>query len=335
MKKNIAIAGILLAMVFNTGCGKFIPRKDQSQIVTFKNLDSEKDVYTLKLYKLNYPQLPHEQDEFYKKFDVLASKMIAHKKDINLIIPFELYEDFLNLRKQSVRTGEKVFGKPAYTLSQEEKDTIDGKINVDYPKDAGSTQKYLNRQTAYWYNYLKRGYEYDKNKYYTELDKNKLIEEVLKNREIFADTTLLIEGDYALEVISQDVLQAGKTGLPLYIYGENIDMSQFQDISSKIIIVQGDVPESVIPGKILLLTGKNTSKIKNYTIKTVVEEVNSPYDLIPLLHENNGIELKDLENFSIKNISSFKTPKASVREKESPRKGMNFINIESKWRIEE
>ena len=167
MKKSIAIAGILLAMVLSTGCGRFVARKDENQIVTFKNSEIKKDFYTVKLYRLNYPKSPYEKDEFYKKFDVLASKMVAHKKDINLVIPFELYEDFLNLKKSEVRTGEKTFGKPAYTLSQEDIKLIDEKVKVDYPKDAGSTQKYLNKQVAYWYEYLKRGYEYDKGKYYT------------------------------------------------------------------------------------------------------------------------------------------------------------------------
>ena len=95
--------------------------------------------------------------------------MVAYNKDINLIIPLELYKDLLNLQKREVREGEKIYYKQAYSLTEEEKEFIDSKVDVETPDNTGSVQKYLNKQVAYWYDYLKKPQEYDSKKYYTEL----------------------------------------------------------------------------------------------------------------------------------------------------------------------
>ena len=86
MKRNAFIV-FLLAMLLITGCQKLVARRDESQVVEFANKMS-KGEYTLKIYRLDYPETPSERDIFYEKISVLLSKMVAHNKDINLIIPF-------------------------------------------------------------------------------------------------------------------------------------------------------------------------------------------------------------------------------------------------------
>lgn len=110
MKRNAFIV-FLLAMLLITGCQKLVARRDESQVVEFANKMS-KGEYTLKIYRLDYPETPSERDIFYEKFSVLMSKMVAHNKDINLIIPFELYQDIKNIGKRDVREVEKIYYKP-------------------------------------------------------------------------------------------------------------------------------------------------------------------------------------------------------------------------------
>ena len=105
MKKN-AFVVFLLTMLMLTGCQKLVARRDESQVVEFAN-KMPKGEYTLKIYRLDYPETPSDRDAFYEKFSVLMSKMVAHNKDINLIIPFELYQDIKNIGKRDVRESEK------------------------------------------------------------------------------------------------------------------------------------------------------------------------------------------------------------------------------------
>ena len=217
MKKN-AFVVFLLTMLMLTGCQKLVARRDESQVVEFAN-KMPKGEYTLKIYRLDYPETPSDRDAFYEKFSVLMSKMVAHNKDINLIIPFELYQDIKNIGKRDVRESEKVYYKPASELTEDEKEFIDSKIDISYPENAGIFQEYLNKQVYYWLNYLKRGNEYISGNYYTELDKMKLVEEIFENRKMISKTFEPIENDFILEVNSSNIEEAGKTGLPLYTDG--------------------------------------------------------------------------------------------------------------------
>lgn len=218
MKRNAFIV-FLLAMLLITGCQKLVARRDESQVVEFANKMS-KGEYTLKIYRLDYPETPSERDIFYEKFSVLMSKMVAHNKDINLIIPFELYQDIKNIGKRDVREVEKIYYKPASELTEEEKEFINSKIDIKYPENAGIFQEYLNKQVYYWLNYLKREKEYDPSNYYTELDKMKMVEEIFESRKMISKTFEPIENDFIIEVNSSNIEEAGKTGLPLYT--ENI-----------------------------------------------------------------------------------------------------------------
>ena len=334
MKKGIIVAGLLIGMLISTGCGRITARKDKSQIVEFSNSKINRNDYTIKFYRINYPKTPHEKDKFYEDFDVLTSKMVAYKKDVNLIIPLELYKDLKNLQKREVREEEKIYYKQAYALTDSEKEIVDSKIKVDFPKDAGSTQKYLNKQVAYWLDYLKKSSEYDKNKYYTELDKGRLIDEVFQRRRFFSNTCFIIENDYALELNNENLEAGSSYGFPIYIRTNRLDAEKLSELKPKIVIVDGFVSDEVIPGKILLINGKNVANVKDYQIKTVVVNVANPLDIISKLGDYKGLELKDILDFKIKHVPNVNLKKASISENERPREKVNFVNIESKWRIE-
>lgn len=334
MNRKIIIAGAVLALLLNVGCSSFVARKDKSQIVQFKNSQIDKDKYTIKFYKLEYPKTPIEKDKFYEEFDILTSKMVAYKKDINLIIPFEFYQDLLHLKEREVREEEKVFYKQSYALDENEKKIIDEKVNVAYPVNSGSVQEYLNKQVAYWYDYLGKGKEYNKNTYYTELDKERLINEVFEIRKRFSNTCFLIENDYALEVNDKNIIVGSNVGFPLYMKTNKIDVNELSQLKPKIYIISGNVEDTLIPNKILLIDGKIVENVKDYEIDTIVEDVLSPLTLLKLLDENDGLKLKDIQDFSVKKIVNMTLNKASVAEPIKEREKIKFNDSNSKWGIE-
>ena len=333
MRKEIVAASFLLVLL-GASCDKFVPRKDKTQIVKFQNLDIKKENHILKLYKIEYPDTPQEQDKFYEDFEILASKMAIYKKDINMIIPVKMYQDLQNLRKRNVREGEKIYYKPAYSLDESEKQFIDKNINVSYPSDAGPTQKYINKQMAYWYKYINKENLYEKNKYYTELDKAKIVADIMDSRNNTSETSTLVQNDFAIEVDYNNLSAGNQTGLPLYIKTNSVDVEKLKALTTDVIIVDGNIKEEVIPNKILLIQGKTTKNIKDYPITTEVESVKTPLELISKLELDNDLKLEDIEKFTVQNISPIEASKASVRESEKPRQKMNFISIESKWGIE-
>ena len=91
MKKKILIVFLSLIAFIVTGCQSVVARRDQSQIVEFNNGLSRGE-YILKAYKLDYPKTVEEKDLFFDNLNILMGKMIAHKKDLNIIIPYELYQ---------------------------------------------------------------------------------------------------------------------------------------------------------------------------------------------------------------------------------------------------
>lgn len=334
MNRKIMVAGAVLTLLLSAGCTSFVARKDKSQIVQFKNAQIDKDKYTIKFYRLEYPKTPAQKDKFYEEFDILTSKMVAYKKDINLIIPYEFYKDLLNLKKRDVREEEKIFYKQSYALNDDEKKIIDEKVDVSYPTNSGSVQEYLNKQVAYWYNYLGKGKEYDKNTYYTELDKDRLINEVFEIRKTFSNTCFLIENDYALEVNNKNLIEGSEIGFPLYMQTNTIDVAQLSELKPKIYIVSGDVQDTLIPNKILLINGKVVENVKDYEIDTIVEDVPNPLSLIKILDDEEGLKLKDIQDFTVKRVANATLNRASVAQPERKREKINFIDVSSKWGIE-
>lgn len=334
MNKKIIITGAILTLLLNAGCTSFVARKDKSQIVQFKNSQIDKDKDTIKFYRLEYPKTPAEKDKFYEEFDILTSKMVAYKKDINLIIPFEFYQDLLHLKERQVREEEKIFYKQSYALDDDEKKIIDDKVNVSYPANSGNVQEYLNKQVAYWYEYLGKGKEYDKNNYYTELDKDRLINEVFEIRKRFSNTCFLIEDDYALEVNDKNIVKGSEVGFPLYMKTNTIDVKELSQLKPKIYIVSGDVEDTLIPNKILLINGKVVENIKDYEVETTVENIISPLALIKILDEIDGLKLKNIQDFNVKKVTNMTLNKASVAEPEKERDKIKFNDSNSKWGIE-
>ena len=329
MKRNAFIV-FLLAMLLITGCQKLVARRDESQVVEFANKMS-KGEYTLKIYRLDYPETPSERDIFYEKFSVLMSKMVAHNKDINLIIPFELYQDIKNIGKRDVREVEKIYYKPASELTEEEKEFINSKIDIKYPENAGIFQEYLNKQVYYWLNYLKREKEYDPSNYYTELDKMKMVEEIYENRKMISKTFEPIENDFIIEVNSSNIEEAGKTGLPLYtesIFGKE------EDILSSVIILKRAPWETLITDKIVLTEGMITENIKDYEFGVRVINIADPTSLVENLeNEEKGLKIKDLKNFKVIKPKEVILKKASVRETEKERDILKIGNGNTQWRI--
>ncbi|WP_443863731.1 hypothetical protein [Fusobacterium ulcerans] len=329
MKKN-AFVVFLLTMLMLTGCQKLVARRDESQVVEFAN-KMPKGEYTLKIYRLDYPETPSDRDAFYEKFSVLMSKMVAHNKDINLIIPFELYQDIKNIGKRDVRESEKVYYKPASELTEDEKEFIDSKIDISYPENAGIFQEYLNKQVYYWLNYLKRGNEYNSGNYYTELDKMKLVEEIFENRKMISKTFEPIENDFILEVNSSNIEEAGKTGLPLYTDGT---FEKEDSILSPVIILKKAIWETLIPDKIVLAEGMITENVKDYEFGVRVINIADPTSLVENLeNEEKGLKIKDLKNFKMVKPKEVILKKASVRENEKGRDILKIENEETQWRI--
>lgn len=325
---------LLTLTLLATSCGSIVARKDKSQIVKFENSKIVADSYDITFYKMAYPEKPHDKDVFYEQFDVLTSKMVAYGKDINLIIPLELYKDLLNLQKREVREGEKVYYKQAYSLTEEEKNFIDSKVDVNTPSDSGEIQKYLNKQVAYWYDYLKKPQEYDSTRYYTELDKDRVVDEVFENRKFFSNTVFAVVDDLAIEVTEEELEEIKEMPYPVYLAANNLPKERLENIESKILIVDGAVEDTVIPGKITLINNKNVENIKDYEINTKVVNVNNPLTLIPTVEEYQDLKVKDIQNFDIKYVPNSVLKKASVKEEERKRETIDFEKTETKWRIE-
>lgn len=302
MNKKIIIAGILFTALLNAGCNSFVARKDSRQIVKFKDLQLDNKTHELTLYKVNYPDNRVEKDKFYEDFTTLLSKMSIYKKDINIIIPLELKKDIEKFGDKEL-SGEQIgFEKHSYLLDEEDKKMIDEKIKVDFPKNTGSVQKYLNKQVAYWYNYLGEGANYKPNSFYTEFDKIKLIERVFANKKDLVELFKLHHKDFAIEVSSEDTYEVKNLDSPIYLHVNNKIDGDLKNIKSKIIIVDKELDSPVISGKILLVEGKTVENIKDYKINTVVKEFDNPLFLIKELGEDKGIKLNNLSNFTIKNI---------------------------------
>ncbi len=332
MKKILLF--LLALTILTTGCGSIVARKDKSQIVKFENTNLVSGNYDITLYRIPYPNTPYEKDNFYKEFDILTSKMVAYNKDINLIIPLELYRDLKNLQKREVRESEKIFYKHSYSLTDEEKAIIDNKVKVSTPQDAGSIQKYLNKQVAYWYDYLKKSELYDENRYYTELDKDRIVDEVFENRKLFSNTCFLIEDDYIIEVNEKELIAGGELGFPLYFKSDAIPENILTTLNSKIFVVEGEIEDRVIPEKILLLDNKTVENVKDYKLSTEIVDVATPLQLLPFIYEESGLKIKDLKNFSIKYVPNSTLEKATIKEPIKERETIDFRNSQTKWGIE-
>lgn len=331
MKK---ITLFLLALtLLSTGCGSIVARKDRSQIVQFENSKIVADEYNITFYRLLYPQAPYDKDRFFQDFDILTSKMVAYGKDINLIIPLELYKDLKNLQKRDVRETEKVFYKQSYSLTEEEKAFIDSKVDVKTPKNSGTVQEYLNKQIAYWYDYLKKPQMYEEDRYYTELDKDRVVDEVFENRKFFSNTVFAIENDLILEVTSEELEEGSEIGLPLYL-NTNTLPNNLKDLKSKIYVVEGEIEDQLIPEKILLIDNKVVENVKDYDIATKVVDVANPLDLISVVGEYQDLKIKDILKFNIKYVPNSTLNKASVRETERKRETINFDKTQANWGIE-
>lgn len=331
MKKT---ALFLLALtLLSTGCGSIVARKDKSQIVQFENSKIVADKYDITFYRLLYPQAPYDKDKFFEDFDVLTSKMVAYKKDINLIIPLELYKDLKNLQKRDVRETEKVFYKQSYALTDEEKALIDSKVDVKTPENSGSVQEYLNKQIAYWYDYLKKPQMYEEDRYYTELDKDRVVDEVFENRKFFSNTVFAIENDLILEVTSEELEEGSEIGLPLYL-NTNTLPTNLKELKSKIYVVEGEIEDQLISEKILLIDNKTVENVKDYDISTKVVDVINPLELIPTVDEYQGLKIKDILKFNIKYVPNSTLKKASVKEPEKKRETINFDKTQVNWGIE-
>ncbi|MDU1911864.1 hypothetical protein [Fusobacterium sp.] len=329
MKRN-AFVLFLLTVLLMTGCQKLIARRDESQVVEFAN-KMPKGEYTLKIYKLDYPKIPSDRDAFYEKFSILMSKMVAHNKDINLIIPFELYQDIKNIGKRDVREAEKIYYKPASELTEEEKEFIDSKIDINYPENAGIFQGYLNKQVYYWLNYLKREKDYNPSNYYTELDKMKMVEEIFENRKMISKTFEPIENDFIIEVNSSNIEEAGKTRLPLYTEST---LGKEKSILSSVIILKRASWETLVSDKIVLTEGMITENIKDYEFGVRVINIANPSSLVENLeNEEKGLKIKDLKNFKVIKPKGVILKKASVKENEKGRDILKIKDGDTQWRI--
>ena len=329
MKKKILIVFLSLIAFIVTGCQSVVARRDQSQIVEFNNGLSRGE-YILKAYKLDYPKTVEEKDLFFDNLNVLMGKMIAHKKDLNIIIPYELYQDIRNIGIREVRESEKVFFKPASDLTQEEKDYIDSKIKIDFPTNAGTIQQYLNKQVYYWFDYLKRSGEYDEYAYYTELDKMRIVSEVFDKRKLTSKMFYPIAKDFILEVDEKNIVEAGAEGFPIYTKDT---FGKENDIKANIIILETGGEPRIIPNKILLVEGTDVDTVKDYRFGVKVEEIKDPKSLLSKFEDEEDIKIKDMLRFKVVTPEKRDNRKASVKVDDIPRDILNIKEEGNQWRI--
>lgn len=294
MNKRVIVAGMLFAALVNSGCHSFVARKDSSQIVKFKDMELNRCQNVVNLYRINYPTTTKEYDNFYNEFQTLLSKMAAHNEKINIVIPKELYQDMNRLKNRDIYGSEQAFKKYSYLLTDEEKELIDKKVDVRYPKNVGSIQEYLNKQVAYLYDYIGEKSKYNENIFYTELDKEKILDSIIDKKKDVVDLFFMLEDNFAVESDSNV-----DTKLPIYLTGELTTKEQLEELKNNIIISDGKVEDMVVPGKILLINGKTTKNIKDHRIKTHVTDVDTPLTLVKTLGEDRGLKLKDMDNFEI------------------------------------
>lgn len=330
MKKKILIIFLTVIICIITGCQSLVARRDQSQIVEFNNGIS-RGSYILKAYKLDYPKTVEEKDLFFDNLNILMGKMIAHKKDLSLIIPYELYQDIRNIGIREVRESEKVFFKPASDLTTEEKEIIDSKIKINFPTNAGVIQQYLNKQVYYWVDYLKRAGEYDEYAYYTELDKMRIVSEVFEKRKLTSQMFYSVARDFILEVDESNIVEASAEGFPIYTkdtYGKD------NEIKTNIIILKNGGIERIIPNKILLIEGTEVNTVKDYRFGVKIEKIEDPKSLVTKLDEEEDIKIKDMRRFKVITPKAKQNLKASVRVEETPRDILDIKEKGNQWRID-
>ena len=330
MKKRILIIFLLSVLGVMSGCQKIVARRDSSQVITFNNR-LPKGEYVLKTYRLHYPETPEARDKFFDSLNNLMGKMVAHNKNITMIIPFEMYQDIINIGIREVRESEKIYFKPASELSQEERDIIDSKIKIEFPTNAGTIQQYLNKQVYYWLDYLKRGSEYDEYAYYTELDKMRIVDEVFDSRKLTSQTFIPIIDNFIIEADSSNIIKAGATGLPIYTADT---FGKEDEIEADIIILKSGAEKIMIPDKIVLVEGTDVDNVKDYRFGIKVENVADPVSLIAKLDDEEDILIKDLKKFKVIKPKEITLKKASVRESAKPRDILKIEDSESQWRID-
>lgn len=302
---------IILLCGATLGCGKFVPRRDTSQII--KNVDINQN--TIIIYKLNMNK------NFYAELDKLANKINA-TKSINLILPKNAYNKILKMKNGEMNDKkEKIFTKEAYLLTRAEKNFIDKDIYGEY--DGNTTQKYLNKQVEFWCK--KNNIEFNPTKDYTELDKSKLIDNIINKQKKLGINLSKIFPNCA---VNSDF----NTSLPLYLKTNNLNDLDFNNIKSRIIIINGNVKDKVIKDKILLITNKNVSNIRGHQIFAKIIEVSTPLFLLDKLKEK-GLFLKNLNNFKVKR-DDYTLPQAKIIHKLKVDNKLNLMDKEHSWEME-
>lgn len=334
MKKIYPIfMGITFLMAIG-GCTQIVARKDKEQIIEFQNENIKKGSYEITFYKLYYPNTSKEQDKFFDEFKTLASKMLVHNENTNIIIPLEFYNDIKDLKNNEVRKGEKVFYTQASLLTNEEKKLINDKIKVDTPKNTGEIQKYLNKQIAFWYSYLGEIDNYNPNEYYTELDKNIIINRVLDKRKKDMNVIWELEKNFVLAVdnIQENI---NEIVLPLY-FEKNYNLQNLSNLKSKVILLNSQYSNITIPNKLILIANGTTTNVKGYKIESKIKNINSPLDIINYLFNNKKetLNIADMKNFTIKKVENVKSHSPIITNNPAKRETLKFKTNEESWVLE-
>lgn len=330
MKKLHLVILIGLSFVFS-GFGPFVARQDEEQLIEFKNKNIKPDNYKIELYRINYPKESEKKDKFFELLDEKLKRIGEEGKKINLIIPYELYRDLEAISSENVRESERIFYKEATSLSKNEQNQIDKIVHVKTPANVGEIQRYLNKQVAYWYKYLKMEKQYQGENFYTEFDKERAVREKIKTREKYKYILEKFRDNIMVEVGKNNITKANDIIQPLYIRDfETVD--KLKKLSSKIILINNNREKVEIQGKIVLVANKNVENIRKYKFYTEVVNV-VPQDIFGRNLDKKELYLQDILNFSAKEPFKLEVKNAKIKEKNYKSGRIKIREESTQWGI--
>ena len=298
---------------------KIIKRKDSVQYINFADTSIKKDrTNTLVLYKIIYPKTIEEKDTFYKKINTLASRLLINKRSLNLVLPADLIIDVDNTLANRAYPQEEIYSKYASDLTDEERSMMEDEYVIDYPEDYGEIQGYLNCQAYYWLEYLGRSDAYEPTRNYTEMDKSLLMREAINKRKELLRSFYVIRDNAVIEVNKENVSKTSSIVEPIYTSQEILEKIGTDKIRSNIVILQYGARESIYKGKMTLIDGIETDKVKDYKFYTEITDKKDLDSLFSLI-DNKDLKISSLKNFSIYQLQNVNLKRATVRKNEPQR----------------
>lgn len=296
---------ILLCLILFVGCDNVVLRKDKSERITFEKKVPQGE-YTLYMYEIKYPEKQEEKIAFMSKFEnFLRNKVEGINRDVNFIMPENLYEDINYILNDEGIGIERAFFKSSSFVGEEDKKIIDRETSfVKTPLNGGEIQKYLNKQYFYILSLVGKQKEYDENFFYTEYDKRTIISEYIEKRESLKEILSEKKKDFLVAVENKDFLEKYKDDM-LYLKEHDEDLEEeiinrSFSVKSPLVVMDSYSYNgyTVCGNSIIFLAGdkennENINYFRRYKFNVVIKEI-SDFNYSNFALDENQLEVSVL-----------------------------------------